>query len=224
MPRTAISPWSFSKMKAFKQCPKQFYHLKVALDYTEPETEAMLYGTAFHEAAEKFIRDGEPVPKKFEYAAKALQRLRDKPGKKLCEYKLGITRDLDACDFYSNDAWFRGIADLIILDGNTAWVLDYKTGRSAKYADKSQLELMALAVFKHFPEITTVRGGLLFVVARTLVKDRYESAMADILWKKWLVDYAMLEVALQTGTWNPRPSGLCRQHCPVVECAHNGRN
>ena len=49
----SIAPWSFSKIKAFEQCPKKFYHLKIAKDYSEPETEAMYYGTAFHEAAEE---------------------------------------------------------------------------------------------------------------------------------------------------------------------------
>ena len=26
----SVAPWSFSKIKAFEKCPKQFYHLKVA--------------------------------------------------------------------------------------------------------------------------------------------------------------------------------------------------
>ena len=60
----SIAPWSFSRIKAFEQCPKKFYHLKIAKNYREPETEAMHYGTIVHEAAEKYIRDGEPLPKR----------------------------------------------------------------------------------------------------------------------------------------------------------------
>ena len=56
----SIKPWSFSRIKAFQQCPKKFYHLKIAKDYSEPETEAMSYGTAFHLAAEEYVRDGTP--------------------------------------------------------------------------------------------------------------------------------------------------------------------
>ena len=220
----SVSPWSFSKIKAFEQCPKQFYHMKIAKDYTEKETEAMLYGTLFHEAAENFVKDDTPIPEKFKYAESALTNLKNKPGKKLCEYKLGLTEDLEPCGFFDENVWFRGIADLIILDGDTAWVVDYKTGKSARYADKGQLELMALATFKHFPEIKKVKAGLLFVIAKTLVKDSYEDTVAPILWKKWLSDYARMEKALETNTWNPRPSGLCRQHCAVIDCPHNGRN
>jgi CRISPR/Cas system-associated exonuclease Cas4 (RecB family) len=220
----SVSPWSFSKIKAFEQCPKQFYHMKIAKDYIEKETEAMLYGTLFHEAAENFVKDDTPIPEKFKYAESALTNLKNKPGKKLCEYKLGLTEDLEPCGFFDENVWFRGIADLIILDSDTAWVVDYKTGKSARYADKGQLELMALATFKHFPEIKKVKAGLLFVIAKTLVKDSYEDTVAPILWKKWLSDYARMEKALETNTWNPRPSGLCRQHCAVIDCPHNGRN
>lgn len=220
----SVSPWSFSKIKAFEQCPKQFYHMKIAKDYVEKETEAMLYGTLFHEAAENFVKDDTPIPEKFKYAEAALTSLKSRPGKKLCEYKLGLTEDLEPCGFFDENVWFRGIADLIILDGDTAWVVDYKTGKSARYADKGQLELMALATFKHFPEIKKVKAGLLFVIAKALIKDSYDSTAAPILWKKWLADYARMEKALETDTWNARPSGLCRQHCAVLDCPHNGRN
>ena len=61
--------------------------MRVAKDYEDKETEAMLYGTLFHEAAEDFVKNGVSIPEKFKYAEKALPNLRDRPGKKLCEYK-----------------------------------------------------------------------------------------------------------------------------------------
>ena len=220
----SITPWSFSKIKAFEQCPKQFYHMRIVKDYIESETEAMLYGTAFHTAAEEYIRDNEPMPPQIWYAVGALDRLRAKPGNKLCEYKLGLTRDLEPCGFSDEGVWFRGIADLIILNENVAWVVDYKTGKSARYADKGQLELMALVIFKHFPQVETVKAGLLFVVSKDLIKDIYTKEQVPALWEKWLADYSKLEQAFKNDMWNPKPSGLCRRHCAVTECAHNGRN
>ena len=220
----SIAPWSFSKIKAFDQCPKQFYHEKILKEYPMRQTEAMLYGNQFHKAAEHYIRDCAPMPERFDYAVGALDSRQAKQGEKLCEYKFGLTENLEPCGFFDDDVWFRGIADLIILDGDTARVVDYKTGKSARYADTGQLELMALATFKHFPEIKKVEAGLMFVIAESLVKDSYEVAAAPILWNKWLKDYARMEKALETNVWNPRPSGLCRMHCAVLECAHNGRN
>ena len=84
---------------------------------------------------------------------------------------------------------------------------------------------MALATFKHFPEVTEVRAGLLFVVSKDLVKDTYKKKEEErILWHKWLTNYEKMEAAAENNVWNPRPSGLCKRHCAVTECAHNGRN
>ena len=112
-----------------------------------------------------------PLPGKFSFAQKMLDALKNKKGEKLCELKLGITEDLEPCGFFDSNVWFRGVADLIILDDDLAWVIDYKTGKSAKYADKGQLELMAMSVFKHYPQVKTVRAGLVFVISNDLVKE-----------------------------------------------------
>lgn len=222
----SIAPWSFSKAKAFETCPKQFYHEKILKEYPVEETEAMRYGTEFHKACENYVGEGKPLPKKFDFIKDTLDALNKKRGVKLCEKKLGLTADLEPCDFFSKRVWFRGIADLLIVDtlAETAWVIDYKTGRSAQYADKGQLELMAMSVFKHYPDIKKVRAGLLFVVANKLVKHQYEIDSEPLLWEKWLGIYGKMEKAFKADVWNPRPSGLCKRHCPVVECPHNGKN
>jgi hypothetical protein len=220
----SISPWSFSRIKAFEQCPKQFYHEKILKEYPVVETDAMRYGTEFHEAAEFYVRDGTPLPKKFKFAQGMLDALVAKQGTKHCELKLGVTENLEPCAFDAEDVWFRGIADLIILDGDLAWVIDYKTGKSAKYADKGQLELMALSVFIHYPEVKTVRAGLLFVVSNNLIKDKYAEFDKGKLWEKWISKYKQMETAAESNVWNPRPSGLCKRHCPVTVCVHNGDN
>jgi hypothetical protein len=216
------APWSFSRIKAFETCPKQFYHVSVLKQFPFQETDAMRYGTEFHKAAEDFIGDGTPVPAKFAFAQPVLDALAAMPGDKRCEYKFGLTAELEPCGFFDKDVWFRGIVDLIIIDGNTATIVDYKTGKSARYAEPGQLELMALAMFKHFPKVEKVRGGLVFVIANEAVKSTYSVGGASDLWKKWLSAYAKMEKAFEVGVWNPRPSGLCKRHCPVTECPHNG--
>jgi len=221
---TKVSPWSFSRIKAFEQCPKQFYHEKILKEFPFKETEAILYGSAFHKMAEDFVGADVPVPKKFGFAEKALVSLKNRKGKKLCEIKLGVTENLEVTDFYAKDVWFRGIADLVILDDDLAWVVDYKTGKSAKYADKGQLELMALGLFAKYPQVKTVRAGLLFVVCNDLVKDTYMEYDKGKLWEKWLGKYAQMQTAADEDMWNARPNGLCRRHCPVIECVHNGAN
>jgi len=222
----SIAPWSFSKAKAFETCPKQFYHEKILKQYPFEETEAMRYGTEFHKACENYIGSSTALPPQFEFIRATLDALNKKRGVKICEKKLGLTADLKPCDFFNDRVWFRGIADLIIVDvlAEIAWVIDYKTGKSARYADKGQLELMALTIFKHYPEVKKVKAGLLFVVANKLIKEEYEISSEPNLWEKWLGVYGRMEKAFDTDVWNPRPSGLCKRHCKVLECPHNGNN
>lgn len=222
----SIAPWSFSKIKAFEQCPKQFYHEKVLKEYPFVQTDAILYGNQFHQAAEDYIGSGTPLPKKFDYAKTMLDSLNAKRGDKLCEKKMGVTENLTACGFYDKDVWFRGIADLLIVDkvSGVAWVIDYKTGKNARYADTGQLELMALCVFINYPEIKKVQAGLVFVVSHDLIKSKYHEYDTSSLWDKWLGKYGAMKTAADKDVWNPRPNGLCRRHCPVTVCVHNGSN
>ena len=145
---------------------------------------------------------------------------------KICEMKMGLTENLEPCGFFDDEVWWRGIADLVIVNKKTktAWVIDYKTSKNARYADKGQLELMALAVFKFLPEIDFVRGGLVFVVCNELVRDSYSRTDEPKLWSKWLADYSRMEQAFKNNVWNAHQSGLCKRHCIVTECVHNGRN
>jgi hypothetical protein len=216
--------WSYSSIKLFDQCPKKYYHLRVAKDVKEPETDAMLYGTLFHEAAELYIKDGTPIPPQFTFVKSTLDNLKKLEGDKYCEFQMGLNDNLEPCGFKDKDVWWRGIADLLVINGDEARCLDYKTGKSAKYADTDQLELMALAIFKHFPQIKKVKAGLLFVVSKNFIKDSYNAENQDKMWLKWFTEYNRMKFSYEKNVWNPRPSGLCRKHCSVLECAHNGRN
>lgn len=221
---TKAGAWSYSKMTGFETCPKQYYHVNVLKEYPFEETASTRYGNEFHKAAELYIKDGQALPGKFAGFEPVLASLRDKPGDKHCELKLGLTAEREPCSFFAKNVWFRGIVDLLILDGDRAFIVDYKTGKSAKYADPDQLELMALAVFAHYPQVKVAKAGLVFVIADAFVKESYELDSKQERWARWVTRYAAMEKAHETDVFNPRPSGLCRAHCPVLECAHNGKN
>ena len=223
---TNVAPWSFSKIKSFQQCPKQFYYEKILKQYPTKVSQAMLYGTHFHTACENYIGKGEPLPEKYSYMQGALDSLNAIEGTKIAEQRLGLTEDMQPCKFGAKDVWFRGIVDLAIVneEKETAFIVDYKTGKNAKYADKGQLELMAVSIFQHYPQVRTIKAALMFVVPKALIKAEYTVEQVPDLWVKWRGAYASMQAAADTDVWNPRPSGLCRQHCPVLECAHNGKN
>jgi hypothetical protein len=219
-----IPAWSFSSLKTFTTCPKKFFHAKVAKDVKEPEGEAALYGKEVHSVAEFYVRDGTPIPAKFDFIKPALDSLIKIPGDKYCEFKVELTESLVPSDFFDKECWFRGVADLLIVneEKGEARVVDYKLGKS-KYADLGQLELMALAVFKIFPKITVVKGGLLFLTEGKFVPTVYEAQQQHRYWGNWMPTITMLEGAYSSGVWNAKPNGLCKQYCWVTSCAHCGR-
>lgn len=215
--------WSYSSLDLFNQCPHKYYRLKVKKDIKEPPSEHLVYGLDVHKAAEEFIRDGKPIPEKFKFIEPPLTKLRNYAGEKLCEHRMGLTRDLKPCGFFDRNVWWRGIADLVILQDDSAKIVDYKTGKSSKHADTKQLEILSLAVFKHFPQVKRVKGGLLFVVANDFVKGDFDADQSDVYWQRWLTNTAQLEKALEVNVWNPRPNFTCKKWCPVKDCTHNGR-
>ena len=215
--------WSYSSLGLFQQCPRKYYHLRVLKDIKEPETTAILYGKEVHLALEEYIRDGKPVPAQFKEFTEIADMLKAMPGDKLCEYKMGLTKDIQACGFFDENVWFRGVADLLIINGDTARVIDYKTGKSSEFADKKQLELMSLAVFKHFPKVRTVKAGLIFLVANDFIKADFDKKDAPLTWLKWIQETDRLEEAHEVNVWNPKPNFTCRKYCLVKDCEHNGK-
>ena len=215
--------WSYSSLGLFQQCPKKYYHLRVLKDTKEPESEPMLYGKAVHEAAEKYIGEDVPIPEKFSFITPILDILKAIPGQKYCEYRMGLTKELKPCEFFDAGVWFRGVADLLIVNGELAHVIDYKTGKDSKYADTKQLELMALAVFKHFPKVKKVKAGLAFVVCEDFIQAKYDKENEPKFWLRWIEETDRLTLAYENDMWNPKPNFTCRKFCPIMTCQHNGR-
>ena len=221
MPQVA---WSFSALKTFQSCPKKYYHLKVLKDVKEQPSEIMLYGIDAHKAAELYIANNQELPGKYEFMRKQLDKLKELDGEKHCEFKFGLTKEMQPCDFFAKDVWLRGAIDLLVVntEKGIARMIDYKFGKS-KNADMSQLQLMSLAVFKMFPEIKKVKAGLLFCAEDKMMPVQYEQDKAPVMWMDWLPEVARLEASYENNVWNPNPSGLCKAWCPVVSCLHNGR-
>lgn len=220
--------WSYSSLSLFEQCPKKYYHLRVAKDVQEPTSTAMLYGSDMHLAAEKYIRDGTPIPEKYAYAKPMLDRLNAIPGRKLCEYEMGIKYEdgkVIPCGFHDRDRYWRGIADLLIIDdtNGTARLIDYKTGKSAQYADTKQLRLLAGATFAHFPEVKSIKAGLLFVIAQDFVREDYEDTTPEKYFEPFHPIVEQLRECHEHDVWNPKRNFTCRGWCPVVDCVHNDK-
>ena len=213
--------WSHSALKDFEGCAKRYREVKVLNRFPFTDTKHTIYGKDVHKAIEDYGRDGKPLPPEFVIFQPVVDALLAKPGRKLFEHEMALTKDLRPCDFKSDDRWVRGIADLLIVDDDnlTARVVDWKTGND-KYPDRDQLTLMSLMVFTHFPHVRSVASALVFLVKGSMVKHKMARADADAAWWDYRERVAKLEAAHEFDVWNPSQSPLCGW-CPVKDCTFN---
>ena len=239
-------PWSHSSLTAFQTCPKQFYHLKVLKDVTEEKHPATQWGIIFHKAAEDYLR-GYPDKAKYEYRLSKetvdpdidyfvpyLEQFRMGYGTLAVEQELCLNRKLEPCDWNAPDVWVRGIVDVLKTHDGVAHVGDHKTGK--RKAGVKQLKLFALLVFAHYPDIHTCHTAFYWlntgqtnpetnqIDPDTVVVDRETFTREQIMpmWDAFLPDLKQFAEAFKTETFVARPSGLCKEWCPVTSCEFCG--
>ena len=217
--------WSYSSIKTFEQCPKKYYHLRVVKDVKDEGSEATLYGQELHKAAEEYLTQDTALPPKFKFIQTVVDAIKGIPGDKHCELKLGVKRTnagYEPCGFFDADVWWRGIADVVITKDDVAFSIDYKTSKNAKYADLKQLDLVAAALFTHFPQIKKIKSALAFVVSNEFIRKEHFAEMRDSYFASFDPLLDRLASAEETGVWNPNTGPLCK-YCPVTTCEHNRR-
>lgn len=204
---------SYSAIKDFQNCARKFHEVRILKKYKSQPTEATMYGEQVHKAFEDYLMKRAGLPPEYSQFEPYARPLRNAVGEIMCEVKMGIRRDFSPCGFFDEDVWFRGIPDVLILnrEKGVARVGDWKTGKSSRFADSSQLELMAAMVMQHYPEIHKVKGALIFVVAGDVIKSEYTREQLPDILSRWAGHAEQIETAT---VWNPKPSGLCR-FCPV---------
>jgi len=214
--------FSYSAIKDFENCPKKYHEVRILKRFKQEDTQATLYGSEVHKAIELKLTAHRPMPPQFEQFIPLIDPVDKLQGEMKCEVKMGIRADFSPCGFFDKDVWFRGIPDVLVINHTTgvARVVDWKTGKSSRYADTAQLELLAGMVMSHYPNVKKVKGALVFLVANDVVKaDFTRDQYADIM-SKWAGKAGLVEQALANNTWNPRPGPLCR-FCPVSDCPNH---
>lgn len=223
---SAVVPWSYSSLSAFEQCPRRFYLTRVTKQVTEPQTEATLWGNRVHKQLEDAVGKGAPLAPGFESFQPIVNKLRAFPGQKQTEVKFGLTKSLRPTTFFAKDVWVRGVRDLTLfhVDGGTAIVGDYKTGKVKD--DFDQCRLFAGTVFAERPHIDTVKTAYIWLAHDKITTETFHRSDAPAIWQEFIPRVARMEKALADDRWPANPSGLCRQYCPVgrKNCVHCGRD
>jgi hypothetical protein len=212
--------WSYSKLKNFESCPKRHWHVDIAKDVKEEESEQLLWGNQVHKAMADRCGKGVPLTGGMEVFEPWAARVCDGEGTIQVEQKLAITKSFQKCGYFDNGVWLRIVADVIKINGVVALVPDWKTGKIVE--DSQQLALTAACVFAHFPEIMGVRSEFIWLKEDAQTSETFKRPDMVTMWRNIWPRIEQLEKAHVDGNYPAKPGHLCKRWCPVRSCPHHG--
>jgi len=225
-------PWSHSALSDFLNCPKAYYEKRVAKSVVDPPNDAGRAGDFVHKAFEAYLRDGTPLPSTYPEDIREwpqgikppaayqsyLNALAASSGTMYVECKYAINAQLQPVDFFDPDVWCRVIIDVLHVNGESARIIDHKTGKRKN--DTRQLKLNALLVFIHHPQVQVVKTGYAWLRDADIATETYVSVNQAQLWEEFMPDLVRYNTAFKQETFVAKPSGLCNGWCPVTSCEY----
>jgi hypothetical protein len=229
--------WSWTALNAFETCPYAYAEERVYKTVPYVQSEAALWGDRVHKTAEAYLitplheRVAQRLTDKIEpellpivkpYCDALLKAAQG--GTLLVEQNMGLTRDLKPCGVTDwGRIWGRGIVDVVVLKGDTAYLYDWKTGKVKD--DMTQLLLFCayLAIYprekKTFPaKYFWLKDGVTAGMDKPISREEIVKVWRDIL-----VRVRRMEEAWNNEIFPMRKNGLCQKWCSAVSCPHNGR-
>jgi RecB family exonuclease len=222
-------PLSFSRLSTFEQCPAQFDYLYVSKRVKSTMNEASEYGDRVHKVLEYYgnaLAQGTVVARgiaaleedtlenkqSLERWGPLVEKITARPGIKMFEHQMAVNRKLEPVDWFAKDVWIRSIADVLVVDGDTAYCLDYKTGKVKE--NPTQLQLFAAMVFWHYPQVTKVKTSFIWLKFDEVTNATYERRFLNSLWRALEPRFDMVQEVIDLGVFKTKPSGLC-PWCPA---------
>ena len=209
-------PLSFTSMDTFETCPRQFQHLYVLKDVKNEGSAATIRGAKCHKQIEDYITQGTEITELVaQNAIPYINSIKAQDAK--AEWTWGLTKDFEPCDFFAPDVAYHDTVNYLArLEGGRAFVVEWETEDAED--DFEQMDLFALATFIHHPDVQKIRGMYVWLKPNTHTKKDYTRADIEAL-KEQVQEKAKLVLhGVARGEFSTKPSGLCRERCPVKEC------
>lgn len=202
----------------YEQCAKKYYHIKVAKDAKDADSQWAGDGKDIHDALKKRVIDNKPLPLNLRHMEKMAAKFANAKGEKYGELQFALNEQYEPVDWFAKDAWVRAIIDLLIINGKHALLVDWKTGKVKEEYD--QIKLSAAVLAQQMPELEEFSLAYVWTKHRKIspLTMRREH-MADV-WADYLPRVQAIKDALKTTDFPADPSGLCGW-CPVTQCPHH---
>lgn len=207
--------WSFSAIQSFENCAYKHNETRIAKrikDVFGPEAKE---GDEIHKRLEKRLLSGVPLTGMMAEYEKFCQTIEAAPGELHPETGFALTRNFEKTHVKDWDnAWFRGIIDVLKVNGDKAWIGDWKTGKVKNEYD--QLELFAAITFIFYPEVQEIKANYIWLKTMELSPTQtYRRSDIQAIWAKHIPKALALEKAFAENNWPTNVTGLCKSYCII---------
>lgn len=206
-----MKAWSFSSLTKYETCPRQYHIVRNLKLVVEPPTVHTEWGKEVHAALEYRVKDGTPLPANCAQYENVAAYFDGKPA--FTELQMALTRNLTETDWDASDCWYRGIVDVGVDAGITAFLGDYKTGKVKK--DHDQMTLFAACFMTLRPKVELTRTAYIWLGYNKLTRKDISRIEVPAIWQDYVGRTRRLELSFEKDKWPPKPSGLCNGWCPV---------
>lgn len=220
-----IIAWSFSALNTFENCARKFWAVRVA-KLVSDFNKANVQGDDEHKCFDANLKKGTPLPPSLAGYQPTLDRVRQMPGQLFSEYSMALTQQFVPCKGTDwNNVWSRSIADVLVVDGHKATLIDWKTGKVPKtYKDTNpadQMEIAAAHVWRHFPQVQDVNTIYIYLQHNEARDFKFSRGPDEArIWNSVMPRVRNLEKAKALDIWPANPNPLCGW-CPYGACPHN---
>jgi len=209
--------WSYSSLDQFESCNKKYYHLRVLKDFKAEPSDAMVEGREIHDALYKHVCKGVPLPVPLRPYETMAKKFIDFKGDKHGEMKLALNNKFQPVTFFAKDVWVRAVLDLVLVKGNTAYIIDWKTGKLKEGFD--QLRLAAAVLSRYMPEVDKFKIAYVWLKDRKITASEVYKKEMKAVWMEYLPRIKNIERAMKTTTFPANSTPLCGW-CPINTCPH----
>ena len=207
---------SYSSIKLFENCPLRYYRQRIKKEVVDEGGEASKHGERIHAFLENRLKGSglNSEVAQYEPLCASVEKLA-RQGTLHIEHELVLNENLTPTGWWDADAWLRSKLDVLVIIGNDAVVMDWKTGK--RNADQFQMQMFAAQVFKHFPDVQQVKTSLVWLKTMEMDTEVYNRADINTVWAEIMKRIQRIHSSVEHDNWPAKPSGLCR-FCP---CRHD---
>lgn len=223
----SLMPLSFSRLSVFEQCPARFDYQYVSKRVQDQQNDASAYGDRVHKVLEAKAKgtldesslsvEGRATLRQWGDVA---ERIVSQPGDKYFEHQMAVNRQLTPVDWFAKDVWLRAIADVLVVSGDTAVCLDYKTGKVKD--NPTQLQLFAAMTMWQFPEVNKVKTSFVWLAHNQMTNATYERRFLSAMWSALEPRLDKVQETIELGVFKAKPGPLC-PWCPAKAICPDAR-